>query len=100
MFHFSFRAAVDCGIHIVSVRSCLQGVYDKWCQVLDTVPEREAAFEAELQKQQENEQLRVEFGEKANTVGAYIETKQAALADLSMQGLGTMEVCAIKEEKK
>ena len=68
-------------------------MYDKWCKVLDTVPEREASLEEELQKQQQNEQLRLQFAEKANVAGAYIESKHTALADLSMQGLGTMEVC-------
>ena len=67
-------------------------MYDKWCQVLDTVPEREASLGEELQKQQQNEQLRLEFADKANAAGAYIESRHTGLADLSMQGLGTMEV--------
>lgn len=70
-----------------------QGVYEKWCTVLDAVPQRDATLEEEYQKQQRNEQLRVVFAEKANVAGAYIEAKHIGLADLSMQGKGnTMEV--------
>ena len=70
----------------------LQSVYDKWCGVLDAVPSREAKLEQELQTQQKNEQLRVTFAEKANAIGAYIDNKHAALADVTMQGGTTMEV--------
>ena len=66
-------------------------MYEKWCSVLDAVPARDTALEAELQKQMQNEQLRVDFAEKANALGAFIEEKHTALADLSMQGMGTME---------
>ena len=69
----------------------VQLLYDKWCKVLDAVPERDAALETELQKQQQNESLRVQFAQIANEVGAYIESRSAALAELSMQGKGTME---------
>ncbi len=67
-------------------------MYEKWCGVLDAVPVREARFEEELQKQQQNEQLRLTFAEMANAAGAYIEEKHPALADLVMQGGPTMEV--------
>lgn len=71
---------------------CIQDVYEKWCKVLDTVPAKEEALAAELGKQQENEQLRVQFAEKANSVGAYIDQRSAALAELSMGASGgTME---------
>lgn len=59
--------------------------------VLDAVPARDVSFEAELQRQRQNETLRVEFAEIANEVGAYIEARSAALAELSMQGKDTME---------
>lgn len=68
-----------------------QDVYNKWCGVLDAVPNRETQFEEELQKQQQNEALRVQFAEKANEAGAYIDEKHAGLADLIMQGGATME---------
>ena len=68
-------------------------MYEKWCSVLDAVPARDATLEEELQKQQQNDQLRIQFAEKANALGAFIEEKHTALADLSMQGMGTMEAC-------
>ncbi|XP_064403007.1 alpha-actinin-1-like [Halichondria panicea] len=68
-----------------------QAVYDKWCSVLDAVPQYEANLNVELEKQQGNEELRVAFAEKANVVGAYIEERSTALAELSMEGKGTME---------
>ena len=70
----------------------VQDVYEKWCKVLDTVPAKEEGLAAELEKQQQNEQLRVQFAEKANAVGAYIDQRSAALAELSMGASGgTME---------
>lgn len=70
----------------------MQDVYEKWCKVLDTVPTKDTALEEELAKQNQNEQLRVEFAEKANAVGAYIDQRSAALAELSMGASGgTME---------
>ena len=55
------------------------------------MPERDAALEGELQRQQQNEALREKFAQIANEVGAYIEARSSALAELSMQGQGTME---------
>ena len=67
-------------------------MYEKWCRVLDTVPEKEQALEQELAKQHENDKLRLEFAEKANAIGAYIDERSAALSDLSMGATGgTME---------
>ena len=58
-------------------------VYEKWCKVLEKVPQREAALENELQTQTYNEELRVQFAEKANAIGEYIEQKNQFLADVS-----------------
>ncbi len=66
-------------------------MYDKWCSVLDAVPQYESNLAVELEKQQGNEQLRVAFAEKANVIGAYIEERSTALSELSMEGKGTME---------
>ncbi len=66
-------------------------MYEKWCLVLDAVPQYEGKLDAELERQQANEALRVEFAEKANGVGAYIDERSAALSELSMDGKGTME---------
>ena len=70
----------------------LQLVYDKWCKVLDTVPERDAKLAEEMQKQQTNEELRLAFAEKANALSDYIQQRQTQLAEQSMRALGTMEV--------
>ncbi len=67
-------------------------MYAKWCAVLDAVPNREEQFAVEMQKQQQNEELRIVFAEKANAAGAYIEEKHTELSDLIMQGGATMEV--------
>lgn len=67
-------------------------MYDKWCQVLDTVPERENILLTEMEKQQTNEQLRLAFAEKANALSEYIEQRGTQLAEQSMRGQGTMEV--------
>ena len=67
--------------------------------MLDAVPERDSALQAELERQQQNEQLRIQFAKIANEVGAYIAAKSSALAELSMQGQETMEeqVQAVKD---
>ena len=70
----------------------LQLVYDKWCKVLDTVPDREKLLTEEMMKQQTNEQLRVAFAEKANALAVYIQGRASELAEQSMKALGTMEV--------
>ena len=59
--------------------------------MLDSVPIRDETLESELQKQNDNEQLRQDFADKANQAGAYIDAKNATLSDLSMQGQGSLE---------
>jgi Ca2+-binding EF-hand superfamily protein len=66
-------------------------VYDKWCKVLDTVPEREQKLADEMARQQANEELRVAFAEKANSLAEYISQRQTELTEQSMKALGTME---------
>ncbi len=69
----------------------MQTLYDRWCKLLDAVPERDNNLEQELQTQKQNEALRVQFAQLANEVGAYVEARSSALAELSMQGRDTME---------
>ena len=38
-------------ILLVAIFASVQSIYDKWCKVLEMVPEREAALETELQRQ-------------------------------------------------
>lgn len=66
-------------------------LYEKWCKVLDAVPDRETALGQETEKQQTNEQLRLAFAEKANSLASYINQRGTELAELSVQAVGTME---------
>lgn len=64
----------------------------KWnevCQVL--VPQRDQTLQQELTKQQNNEQIRRQFAEKANQVGPWIEQQVAAVAAIGMGGGGSLE---------
>ena len=61
--------------------------------MLDTVPEREQKLADEMARQQANEELRVAFAEKANSLAEYISQRQTELTEQSMKALGTMEVC-------
>ena len=45
-----------------------------------------------MERQQANEELRVAFAEKANSLAEYISQRQGELAEQSMKALGTMEV--------
>ena len=40
----------------------------------------------------DNEQLRIQFAGKANSVGAWIEEKAARISQISIAGHGTLEV--------
>ena len=78
-------------------------MYDKWCKVLDTVPEREDKLSKEMEKQQTNEQLRIAFAEKANALSDYIAQKDTELAEQTMHAQGTMEVytlCLVNDSTK
>ncbi|XP_003386482.1 PREDICTED: alpha-actinin-1-like [Amphimedon queenslandica] len=68
-----------------------EDVYNKWCSLLDAVPNHDVVLEEELQKQNHNETLRQDFASKANTAGAYIDAKNSALSELNLQSQGTLE---------
>ena len=53
------------------------------------VPQRDGTLQAELRKQQNNEMLRRQFAEKANSVGPWIERQMDAVASIAMG----MQVC-------
>ncbi len=92
LWHFWVQEVkVFCWSRLCILYCSLQSLYDKWCKVLDAVPERDTSLETELQRQQQNENLRLQFAQIANEVGAYIEARSSALSELSMQGQGTME---------
>jgi len=58
----------------VGVFFCLnKDLSKKWQAMKQMIPEREARLNAELTRQQRNEQLRKQFALKANMVGQWIE---------------------------
>lgn len=48
------------------------------------VPQRDGTLAAELRKQQNNENLRRQFAEKANAVGPWIERQMDAVTAIGM----------------
>ena len=48
------------------------------------VPQRDGTLQAELRKQQNNELMRRQFAEKANSVGPWIERQMDAVASIAM----------------
>nr|WAW84868.1 alpha-actinin [Halisarca dujardinii] len=64
-----------------------QSMYDKWCEILQTqVPKREQLLNSEMETQRVNEALRVQFAEKANSIGSYIEAKNTEITEVSIGG--------------
>ena len=59
------------------------------------VPQRDGTLQAELRKQQNNEMLRRQFAEKANSVGPWIERQMDAVASIAMG----MQVSTFKKKK-
>jgi len=56
----------------------------KWQEVKKLVPARDSTLQAELKKQQNNENLRRTFAEKANGVGPWIEKQMDAVSAIGM----------------
>lgn len=74
--------------------SCFHSPQDitvKWDEVKELVPKRGQVLQAELMRQQHNEDLRRKFGEKANIVGPWIEGQLDAVAAIGMGTQGTLE---------
>ncbi|XP_018014069.1 alpha-actinin, sarcomeric isoform X1 [Hyalella azteca] len=61
-----------------------QVISGKWGDVKKLVPARDNTLQAELKKQQNNENLRRTFAEKANGVGPWIEKQMDAVAAIGM----------------
>jgi actinin alpha len=68
-----------------------EGVYEKWCSLLDAVPAHDQSLDDELNKQNQNEALRQTFATNANTAGAYIDAKNIALSEINLQSQGSLE---------
>ncbi|CAK1543175.1 unnamed protein product [Leptosia nina] len=63
----------------------------KWSDVRQLVPQRDGTLAAELRKQQNNENLRRQFAEKANAVGPWIERQMDAVTAIGMGLQGSLE---------
>ena len=61
-----------------------QDIKSKWGEVKTLVPQRDQTLSDELRKQQNNEQLRRQFAEKANQVGPWIERQMDAVAAIGL----------------
>ncbi|XP_078287209.1 alpha-actinin-1-like isoform X2 [Rhinoraja longicauda] len=68
-----------------------QSINDKWNNVQQLVPARDQALQAEFNKQQSNENLRVQFANTANVVGPWIQTKMQEIGRISIEMHGTLE---------
>ncbi|XP_071079754.1 alpha-actinin, sarcomeric-like isoform X2 [Haliotis cracherodii] len=68
-----------------------QDIANKWSEVQHLVPERDSTLQNEMARQQRNERLRREFGQKANVVGQWIETNLDAVASIGLQSKMSLE---------
>jgi len=66
-------------------------ITSKWAEVRQLVPQRDGTLQQELRKQQNNEMLRRQFAEKANSVGPWIERQMDAVASIAMGMQGSLE---------
>lgn len=57
----------------------------RWQEVRELVPKRDAILQAEMVRQQNNERLREQFAAKANVVGQWIESRLDKVASLGLQ---------------
>ncbi|XP_062502461.1 alpha-actinin-like [Corticium candelabrum] len=64
---------------------------DKWAEVVDLVPQRDAVLRKEEERQIANEQLRLQFAEQANVAGPWIEQQNEYVATLGLQASGSLE---------
>jgi len=67
-----------------------QELTQKWREVRELVPKRDAILQAEMVRQQNNERLREQFAAKANSVGQWLEARIDQVASLGLQK-GTLE---------
>ncbi|CAF4715246.1 unnamed protein product, partial [Rotaria sp. Silwood2] len=63
----------------------------KWNEVQSLVPQRDQDLQTEYLKQQQNERIRLQFAQKANVVGPWIERHHEQLQQLTIQVVGTLE---------
>ncbi|XP_028415774.1 alpha-actinin-like [Dendronephthya gigantea] len=68
-----------------------EDIHNRWTEVLDLVPQREELLKKELHNQQSNEQLRLNFANKANVCGPWIQTQTEQLRNIGIQNHKTLE---------
>ncbi|XP_067103091.1 alpha-actinin-4 isoform X2 [Osmerus mordax] len=68
-----------------------QSIDNKWDKVQQLVPQRDAALQEELSKQQSNDHLRRKFAGQANVVGPWIQVKMEEIGRISIEMNGTLE---------
>ncbi|CAF1477539.1 unnamed protein product [Rotaria sordida] len=66
-------------------------ITSKWNEVQTLVPQRDQDLQSEYAKQQQNERFRIQFAQKANVVGPWIERQHEQLQQLTFQVVGTLE---------
>lgn len=69
-----------------------EDISQKWDEVLELVPQREELLRKEHYNQKLNEQLRVDFAQKANVVGPWIQQQTENLRNIGQQSHKTSEV--------
>lgn len=62
-----------------------QELAQKWQEVRELVPKRDAILQAEMVRQQNNEHLRQQFAAKANSVGQWLESRLDLVASFGLQ---------------
>uniref|UniRef100_A0AAQ5XV17 Actinin alpha 4 n=1 Tax=Amphiprion ocellaris TaxID=80972 RepID=A0AAQ5XV17_AMPOC len=79
-----------------------ESIDSKWEKAMAMVPQRDAALQEELNKQNSNDSLRATFATQANTVGAYIQAKMEEIGRISIEMNGTLEdqLTSLKDYQK
>jgi len=72
-----------------------QDITNKWGEVKELVPRRDATLQQEMMRQQNNERLRRQFAAKANVVGQWVENQLDAVASI-----GVVSRISLEEQKK
>ncbi|XP_032238380.2 alpha-actinin-1 [Nematostella vectensis] len=68
-----------------------EDINEGWNQVVDLVPKRDILLRDERSKQDRNERLRVEFANKANVVGPWIQQQGEKLRTIGFHMEGSLE---------
>uniref|UniRef100_A0A913I904 Alpha-actinin, sarcomeric n=1 Tax=Strongyloides stercoralis TaxID=6248 RepID=A0A913I904_STRER len=71
----------------------------KWSEVQNAIPKRDERLETEYTRQQNNDRLRQIFGDKANTLGSWLENQLEKVINIGMGGRGSLEI-AINQLKQ